>query len=141
MLEEGAASATLDAKTREFFEFFGKRVSEWNPCFSEDGEQRVSFLWDEEVGAHDVEVAERTEPPDGFDQAEPSRIRLSDVLADVLHPPTPTPDAEASDIPGRGTDLSKIRYLVGALVQKWSSRQACQDWPYPREAFLCSWQA
>ena len=37
-----------------FWEFFGDKVSEWNPCFSESGVAR--FFWDEEVGAHDVDV-------------------------------------------------------------------------------------
>ena len=40
----------------KFWECFGEQVSEWNPCFSDDGEQRIRFLWDPDVGAHDVEV-------------------------------------------------------------------------------------
>ena len=38
----------------EFWKFFKHRVSEWNPCFTGDGRWR--YKWDEEVGAHDVDV-------------------------------------------------------------------------------------
>ena len=39
---------------KEFHEYFGGLVREWNPCFDEDG--RARFVWDESVEAHDVEV-------------------------------------------------------------------------------------
>ena len=34
--------------------YFGELVSEWNPCF--DGRSNVRFVWDEDGGAHDVEL-------------------------------------------------------------------------------------
>ena len=53
--EEEDAEKTLDAKTVEFWKFFKEKVSEWNPCHLDD-DGYVRFRWDEEVGAHDVEV-------------------------------------------------------------------------------------
>ena len=41
---------------KRFAEFFGRLVSEWNPCYSETGQCR--YRWDEEIGAHDVEWEE-----------------------------------------------------------------------------------
>ena len=38
----------------QFAEFFNGIVSEWNPCFTDGGRWR--YKWDDEVGAHDVEV-------------------------------------------------------------------------------------
>jgi len=110
LLDEVPSDAALDAKTKEFFEFFRQRVSEWNPCFTADGEQRVLFFWDEVVGAHDVAVpdtAERVQSVPGMDHTEPSRVRLSEILAEALHPSNP------------GVDLRKVRHLVAALVQKY----------------------
>ena len=50
--------------------YFEDLVSEWNPCFSSDG--RCRFFWDEEVGAHDVELLE------------PERVQLdSDVCSTI----------------------------------------------------------
>ena len=42
-------------KEEEFWAYFGRLVSEWNPCFDEDGMLR--YVWDDEVGAHDIELA------------------------------------------------------------------------------------
>ena len=42
------------AMEEEFWKYFGELVSEWNPCYSTDGKAR--YTWDEEIGAHDVEV-------------------------------------------------------------------------------------
>lgn len=36
------------AMEEEFWKYFGDIVSEWNPCFSDDGVSR--FVWDEESG-------------------------------------------------------------------------------------------
>lgn len=38
----------------QFAEFFEGIVSEWNPCFTDGGRWR--YKWDDEVGAHDVEM-------------------------------------------------------------------------------------
>ena len=48
-------AVTKEAKEIAFWMYFKDRVSEWNPCFGDDEE--VRFLWDREVGAHDIEVA------------------------------------------------------------------------------------
>ena len=77
---------------RVFFDL----VSEWNPCFSEDGEAR--FQWDEEVGAHDV-VAMMTM------RGTPERVNLRALLDRAL-------DGQ------RAVDLEPVRRLVAALVQK-----------------------
>ena len=50
----GPEEVTLREKEIAFWKYFKDRVSEWNPCFGEDGEPR--FFWDEEIGAHDIEV-------------------------------------------------------------------------------------
>ena len=81
--DEGAQDAedvSVAEKEREFWRFFKGLVSEWNPCFAEDGQQRVSFQWDENVGAHDIEVSWA----EGVDPAAPSRARLSEVLS-LIH--------------------------------------------------------
>jgi len=121
LLDTIAAESSLDAQAREFFRFFRRRVSEWNPCCAEDGEQRVSFSWDGEVGAHDVVVQEPGSTGDEHGappytagvstsqgDCEPSRVRLSEVLAEVLNPMDPN----------AAVDLTKVRRLVSALVQK-----------------------
>ena len=43
LLEAVAKEDSLEEKTAEFWKFFKHRVSEWNPCFTEEGEQRVFF--------------------------------------------------------------------------------------------------
>ena len=72
-----------------FWEFFGDKVLEWNPCFSEEGAPR--FFWDEEIEAHDMEV-DREALEEGFwktmkgtwvDAKCPERVRLRSVL-DVM---------------------------------------------------------
>ena len=90
-------------------EIFGRIISEWNPCFSDDG--FVRFTWDQDVGAHDVEVEARD--PDvkqrdelsTFTAGDPERVRLRVVLEEVL-------DAEAR---GEPVDLESVRRLVAAL--------------------------
>ena len=37
--------SSLEDKTLEFWHFFRSRVSEWNPCRTEDGERHVFFHW------------------------------------------------------------------------------------------------
>ena len=38
-----------------FARVFGTLVSEWNPCYADDG-RGCRYTWDDEIGAHDVEV-------------------------------------------------------------------------------------
>jgi hypothetical protein len=91
----------LSKKEEEFWEFFGKRVSEWNPCFAEDGRVRYSF--DRDVEAHNVEV------DDGEDlvRSEPHRMNLRGILDEYF----------AQLDAGEPGDLSRLRRLVSSLVQ------------------------
>ena len=93
----------LDAKTREFGTYFRRIVSEWNPCFTEDGRQRVSFFWDDDMESHDVECC-GPEVEEGA--VEPSRESLGDLLRAVLKD-------EAAD---RSVDLTAIRRFVSKVV-------------------------
>ena len=135
LLEDAAETPTLPEKSEEFWKFFRRLVSEWNPCFTEEGEQRVSFHWDPELEAHDIEVA----CADGVDSREPCRTRLSEVLAEVLdqgsgadnstvegysaageRDPARKSDEKARKArPIKETGIAKLRYLVAALVQKY----------------------
>ena len=140
LLEDVAATPSLEEKEQEFWKFFRRRVSEWNPCFTEEGEQRVSFHWDAELAAHDVEVAFA----DGVDSHEPARTRLSEILAEVLGHGTDSAEAGAGRSSGDGggsepgeagsreedaardrvetgreVGMAKLRHLVSALVQKY----------------------
>ncbi len=87
---------------RVFAAYFGDLVSEWNPCFGEDGGAR--YFWDEDVGAHDVEVETRDEP-ERVNAACPERTRLRYVLDAVF-------GADKERV-----DLGPVRRLVAALVQ------------------------
>ena len=40
---------------KEFESFVGSLVSEWNPVYADDG-MGCRYTWDDEIGAHDVEV-------------------------------------------------------------------------------------
>ena len=64
-------------------------------------------MWDEEVGAHDVEIAGNSSE-DGMGQpAEAERVRLREILDKVL----------AESELDKPLDLEPIRSLVGKLVQ------------------------
>ena len=54
MKPENEDKQSQSALEREFAQFFEGIASEWNPCFADDGRWR--YKWDEEIGAHDVEV-------------------------------------------------------------------------------------
>ena len=70
-------------KEEEFCDYFGKLVSEWNPCRDDEGQFR--YVWDEEVGAHDVEVVcGECSVPAVPQPREPERTRLREVLDDVF---------------------------------------------------------
>ena len=49
--EEKQLQSSLE---EQFADFFEGVVSEWNPCFTDDGQWR--YKWDEEIGAHDVDM-------------------------------------------------------------------------------------
>ena len=90
---------------REFWQCYGESVSEWNPSFSADGQQRIRFHWDPDVSAHDVEVM----MPPGIDESEPCRSNLRAVL-----------DAVLGNIQnGDPVDLTPLRRLLAACVQKY----------------------
>ena len=87
----------LSDKEREFWNYFRRLVSEWNPCRDDDGV--VTYRWDEEVAAHDMEVL--------CDGDRPQGVSLRVVLERAL-------DGGAD---GK-VDLEPVRRLVAALVQK-----------------------
>jgi hypothetical protein len=95
-LEGGRSQAAWE---KVFSEFYGGMVSEWNPCFSDDG--AVRYLWDDELQAHDVEAV------GGFDLRCPERVRLSEVLHDAFK----------GEAEGQALNLQGVRRLVAALVQ------------------------
>jgi hypothetical protein len=97
---------------------FAELLSTWNPCFSEDGVCR--FDWDEDVGAHDVQVSQ-IEPPgetlsiysEVWAQSKvphrwPERVSLSGLLSEVLG----ADGEERAEV-----DVQPLRRLVSALVQ------------------------
>ena len=90
-------------------------VSEWNPTYSEDGEAR--FLWDEEVGAHDVFASMTTGDA-------PERVNLRALLDEALQGEGPV-------------DLGPVRRLVAALVRK-SGRHDMHGMQAPTEKHPCA---
>ena len=100
--------------------FFGILVSEWNPCYADDG-MGCRYTWDDEIGAHDVEVEIETgenevAPMTSEERAIrdvparwPERLRLRALLDDVFG----SSSQEAVDI-----DLQRVRRLVSALVNR-----------------------
>ena len=105
---------SLKALEKAFWKCFGDKVSEWNPCFSEEGQER--FRFDGDVGAHDVEVDGekdfvRTQPEVDLEKdlvkTQPTRVNLRSLL-DVLF---------ADEAQSRPLDLRPLRRLVASLVQ------------------------
>ena len=100
--------------------FVGRLVSEWNPCYADDG-MGCRYTWDDEIGAHDVEVEIETgenevAPMTSEERAIrdvparwPERLRLRALLDDVFG----SFSQEAVDI-----DLQRVRRLVSALVNR-----------------------
>ena len=97
---------------RQFADFFGGVVSEWNPCYDDEG--RCRYHWDEEIGAHNVlesggeaqTAEERARAV--VSGAAPETVNLRAVLDAVLGP-------------GRGprdVDVQPLRRLVASLVQR-----------------------
>ena len=99
LYEQGGHAQQQSEMERVFARYFGDLVSKWNPCFDEHG--NVRFLWDEDVGAHDVEV----EGLAAVNPACPERARLRYVLGEVFF--------DKNDKP----DLEPVRRLVAALVE------------------------
>ena len=54
---------------QDFWSCFKDTMLEWNPSFSELGEQRIRFHWDPDIEAHDVEL----DLPVGIDEVEPNK--------------------------------------------------------------------
>ena len=93
-------------KEKEFWQYFQRLVTSWNPCYDDEG--RFRYVWDEEVGAHDVHVVDDIAGvPQPAQPKEPERTRLREVLDRVL----------GSAVEGEALDLEPIRSLVGKLVQ------------------------
>ena len=122
------------ALERQFAEFFDGVVSEWNPCFTEDGRWR--YKWDEEIGAHDVDVEVEMDPLDEADWSdaeraaqeardavlsaealalrdvsarEPDRVNLRGLLDKVF-----VSQRDTENI----VDVQRVRRLVAALVNR-----------------------
>ena len=95
---------------RKFDEFFGHMVSEWNPCFSEDGQCR--YRWDEELGIPEPELAldmsSEGKAQRCVNGQSPDRVNLRSVLDHVFQ--CAQPDLTT-------VDLQPVRRLVSALVQ------------------------
>jgi len=111
--EEKQLQSSLE---EQFDAFFKHVVSEWNPCKSEDGRWR--YKWDEEIGAHDVDVdleegdAAETVPSERRAVLEvsaraPGRVNLRGLLDNVFGAGG---DAQAE------VDVQRVRRLVAALV-------------------------
>ena len=81
---------SLRTLEQAFWKCFGDKVSEWNPCFSAEGQERFSFHGD--VDAHNVEV----DLEDDLVKKQPSRVNLrallDDLFADEAHG-SPSPAA------------------------------------------------
>ena len=99
---------------------FGTLVSEWNPCYADD-DMGCRYTWDDDIGAHDVEVDVDTisgeaAPSTSEERAIrdvparwPERLRLRALLDDVFG---------ASSEQDAEVDLQRIRRLVAALVHR-----------------------
>lgn len=123
--EEQQLQSSLE---KQFAEFFEGIVSEWNPCYTEDGRWR--YKWDTEIGAHDVDVdldpLDEVELDDAEREAfvardkdrsteakavrevnarEPDRVNLRGLLDKVFA----VEDA---------VDVQRVRRLVAALVNR-----------------------
>ena len=103
---------TLEAKETVFWRYFQDRASEWNPCYGEGGD--VRFRWDEEVGAHDVEMEMGAGIGVSLDElcpdvsVLPRTVCLRSLLERVL--------LEEDGAPRGVDDLNPVRQLVASLV-------------------------
>ena len=129
---EREEAETLDDKTQAFWEFFKGKLSEWNPCHIDDDGQ-VRFRWDEDVGAHDVEV-DVSESVGGDVAAAAGDTAVEDMMCGVClgeYCPdvSTTPHTvrlrsllerllvdEESGKPAEEVDLRPLRQLIAALV-------------------------
>ena len=86
----------------------------------------MRYTWDEEIGAHDVEVclpcggkgADASSRSLGLDVKSPERTRLRVLLDGVLR----------DEQEGKPIDLQPVRRLVAALVQTRSTALSVQFW-------------
>ena len=114
--EEKQLQSSLE---QQFAAFFKHVVSEWNPCKSDDGQWR--YTWDEEIGAHDVEVelvddgksngkvpSEQRAVQEVSGRA-PERVNLRGLLDNVFRAEN---EAQAD------LDVQRVRRLVAALVNR-----------------------
>ena len=103
---EGRERSALQA---EFDAFFSGMVSEWNPCYTEDGQSR--YRWDEELGVPvpEVEVTAEERAQRLVNGQEPERVNLRHVLDEICG----TDAVERDEV-----DVHPLRRLVAALVQR-----------------------
>lgn len=118
----GPEEVTIRQKEIAFWRYFKDRVSEWNPCFGDDGE--VRYFWDEEVGAHDIEVDVGV----GVGQAGVPSADRGVVLGDYCPDVAGTPHTvrlrsllervllDDDGAPREVVELNAVRQLVAALV-------------------------
>ena len=138
MQERPAVSADLQGRAAEkesqrvlekrFWSLFGERVSEWNPCFDEDG--HVRYEWNAEIGAYDMVVedagAEDLEALPSVDVRAPERMRLRHFLDKVLQ----------DELADRPLDLQPVRRLVAALVKSSARHTQHHEGP-PSKKHAC----
>ena len=96
---------------REFADFFGEIVSEWNPCYDADGHWR--YKWDDEIGAHDIGVSLEPETSDTrakeiVSAREPERMYLRALLDSLFERSDDLVDV----------DVQPLWRLVAALVHR-----------------------
>ena len=122
MAPETEGVKTRTALENEFYEFFKDIVTEWNPCFSEDGQWR--YKWDEEIGAFDAELP--TDMMEGHFTSEqiarsrvsgkePDRLNLRALLDSVFGS---SARQESVDDGNGNVDVQSVRRLIGALVNR-----------------------
>ncbi len=117
--EKGGQS--LQAMEQAFWECFGDKVSEWNPCYSDEGHVRYSFHQD--VGAHNLEV----DCGEDLVRGEPTRVNLRAMLDQFF----------ADELAGRRLDLRPLRRLVASLVQAVGRHDRHGEGP-PRKNDACA---
>ena len=123
--EETESQTALE---KRFWRIFGDRVSEWNPCFDDQG--GVRFRWDAEVGAHDVLVDTALvdlEAVPEVDVRAPERMRLRHLLEKTLQ----------DESNGGKLDLQPVRRLVAALVNSSARHTKHEDEPISLKKHAC----
>ena len=109
MQRADAEGRDRSALQTEFDAFFSGMVSEWNPCYTDDGQCR--YRWDAELGfpVPEVDVTAEERAQRLVNGLEPERVNLRHVLDEVCG----TGPVELDEV-----DVHPVRRLVAALVQR-----------------------